>query len=79
MVKSITNLTQKCIKEIYSSFGTTEKKNDSFYKSIASTEIDKIITAQKANSKANKNYAKAGFQATSLTSRIVQNQIAGMC
>jgi len=80
MIKVIINTTTKTVQSIINGFGATPpKKKDSFFKSIAKDEIDKIIASQKKLASSNNGYTQAGFRANNITSMIVQNQlIAGV-
>lgn len=77
MLKSIATKTQQHIKRVCTELGIS-KPRDNFFASIAKDDINKIIAAQKKNitTPANNLYAKAGFQAKTITSIMVQNQIA---
>lgn len=70
------DFTTKIINMVYGSLGIT-KQDDTFYADIASDKIDRILEVQRASkTHVNNIYEKAGFDANSITARIVQNQIA---
>jgi hypothetical protein len=66
------NATTQEIKRVYGKL-----QNSRLFASIAKDDITNIFAAQKnINTPANNSYAKAGFKAETITSRMVQNQIA---
>ncbi len=69
--------THSIINSIFSTLGLATKPTETFYKEISKSEIDKIIIAQRKQSRANDIYSNAGFPANNITSKMVQNQIAG--
>jgi hypothetical protein len=72
------NAMQNLIKKVYRDFGKTKRIEKDYVKESASLEIRKIIALQKkaSISPANISYEEAGFKAETLTSIMVQNQIA---
>ena len=72
------NTMQKLIKSVYENFGKSKPIQKDYARESASMEASRILNLQKEVSltPVNDSYAEAGFEAKTLTSIMVQNQIA---
>ncbi|WP_457748764.1 hypothetical protein [Sulfurimonas sp.] len=72
------NTMQKLIKSVYENFEKNKHIQRDYAKESASMEVDRLLKLQKEASltPVNDSYAEAGFEAKTLTSIMVQNQIA---
>jgi len=72
------NSTKKIVKEVYNNLCRRSTRNVDQFSISASSEIDRILFRQKVsmNNKNGNAYEYAGFQAKTITSMIVQKQLA---
>lgn len=80
MTSTILNTTQSIIKKVYKQLNRDAHVQESPFSLIEKTQINPIFHFQQKEkyTSANKMYKDAGFEATSITARMVQNQIAAV-